>query len=76
MRGNCDNPIRIDHRDVLPQRTVTPLQRVTTAPRLFDMREARHQSEMAAPPTEWRHFRFWALLIVIAFALAVLAAIQ
>jgi hypothetical protein len=39
------------------------------------MGEIQHRSEIAAPPVEWRHFRFWGLLIVVIFAVAVLAAV-
>jgi hypothetical protein len=37
--------------------------------------DIQHRSEIAAPPAEWRHFRFWGLLIVLILALGVLAAV-
>jgi hypothetical protein len=36
--------------------------------------EIQRKSEIAAPPAEWRHFRFWPLIVLI-LALALLAAV-
>jgi hypothetical protein len=51
------------------------------APALFKvthypgMSKGLRRSEIAAPPVEWRLFRFWGLLVLLILALAVLAAI-
>jgi len=42
---------------------------------LTTLGEIQRTSEIAAPPTGWRHFRFWALLVLLILALAVLAAV-
>jgi hypothetical protein len=39
------------------------------------MSNGLRRSEIAAPPAEWRHSRFWGLLVVLILVLAVLAAV-
>jgi hypothetical protein len=39
------------------------------------MSKGLRRSEIAAPPVEWRLFRFWGPLVVLILALAVLAGV-